>query len=258
MLSVKWGGLPYLFSQHLESQTSNHDAMSVTLFMPVLNESDGLRAILPQINRQWFNQILMVDGGSRDDSVEVAREHGIEVYVQKKRGIRHAYIEAWPLVRGDMVITFSPDGNCPPEALPKLIDALNGHDMVVASRYLGPAHSEDDDAITGMGNWMFTKLINVLHGGHYTDAMGIYRGYRSALFYSLDLDKDEGYATEKLCGTIIGIEPLLSVRSAKKRLRIGEIPVNEPARIAGERKLQMFRWGMAYLLQVFRELYHWR
>ena len=53
--------------------------MSVTLFMPVLNESDGLRAILPQINRQWFDQILMVDGGSRDGSVEVAREHGIEM-----------------------------------------------------------------------------------------------------------------------------------------------------------------------------------
>jgi glycosyltransferase involved in cell wall biosynthesis len=232
--------------------------MSVTLFMPVLNEIDGLRAILPQINRKWFDQILMVDGGSRDGSVEVAREHGIEVYVQKKRGIRHAYIEAWPLVRGDVVITFSPDGNCPPEALPKLIDALHGHDMVVASRYLWPAHSEDDDAMTGMGNWMFTRLINVLHGGHYTDAMGIYRCYRSSLFYSLDLDKNESYATEKLCGTIIGIEPLLSVRSAKKRLRIGEIPVNEPARIAGQRKLQMFRWGMAYLLQVFRELYHWR
>ena len=82
---------------------------------------------------------------------------------------------------------------------------------------------------------------------------------RRALHHAfLDLDKDESYAPEKLCGTIIGIEPLLSVRSAKKRLRIGEIPVNEPARIAGQRKLQMFRWGMAYLLQVFRELYHWR
>jgi hypothetical protein len=35
------------------------------------------------------------------------------------------------------------------------------------------------------------------------------------------------------------------------------VPVrNEPARIGGERKLQMFRWGGAYLLQVFRELYH--
>src|SRR5262245_38753419 len=126
--------------------------MPVTLFMPVLNEIDGLRAILPRIDRGWFDQILMVDGGSRDGSVDFARAQGVEVYVQKKRGIRHAYIEAWPLVRGDLVVTFSPDGNCPPEALPQLIDALAGHDMVVASRYLGPARSEDDDAMTGFGN----------------------------------------------------------------------------------------------------------
>ena len=42
--------------------------MSVTLFMPVLNEIDGLRALLPRIDRGWFDQILMVDGGSRDGS----------------------------------------------------------------------------------------------------------------------------------------------------------------------------------------------
>ena len=232
---------------------------AVTLFMPVLNEIDGLRAVLPQISKDWFTQILMVDGGSRDGSVEFAREHGVEVYVQKRRGIRFAYIEAWPLVRGDVVITFSPDGNCPPEALPVLAKAVaNGSDMVIASRYLGPAKSDDDDVMTGFGNWMFTTLINVLHGGRYTDAMGIYRGYKTALFSQLDLDKDDSYKTEKLCGTTIGIEPLLSVRCAKKRLKVSEIPVSEPARIGGERKLQMFRWGAAYLLQVFREIYHWR
>jgi hypothetical protein len=61
-----------------------------------------------------------------------------------------------------------------------------------------------------------------------------------------------------LASTIIGIEPLLSIRCAKQRLSISEIPVSEPARIGGDRKLQVFRWGAAYLLQTFRELYHWR
>jgi glycosyltransferase involved in cell wall biosynthesis len=230
-----------------------------TLFMPVLNEIDGLRAVLPRIHPDWFTQILMVDGGSQDGSVEFAQSRGVETYVQQKRGIRFAYMEAWPLIRGDIVITFSPDGNCPPEALPILAKAVAaGHDMVIASRYLGAAKSDDDDLLTGFGNWMFTTLINVCHGGHYTDAMGIYRGYKTALFSQLDLDKDDSYATEKLCGTTIGVEPLLSIRCAKRRLRISEIPVSEPARIGGVRKLQVLRWGGAYLLQVFRELYHWR
>ena len=80
--------------------------MSVTLFMPVLNEIDGLRAILPQINRQWFDQILMVDGGSRDGSVEVAREHGIEVYISEETRDStriHGSLAAHPRRRRDHV-----------------------------------------------------------------------------------------------------------------------------------------------------------
>jgi glycosyltransferase involved in cell wall biosynthesis len=231
----------------------------VTLFVPVLNEIDGMKAILPLVQPDWCDQILIVDGRSTDGSLEYAQSLGLETYVQQRSGIRFAYIEAWPLVRGDVVITFSPDGNCPVEAIPRLIAAMDaGDDMVIASRYLGDARSEDDDALTGFGNWMFTTLINRLHGGHYTDAMGIFRAYRAGLFSQLGLDQEEGYAPEKLLSTTIGIEPLLSIRCAKRKLRVSEIPCPEPPRIGGKRKLQMFRWGGSYLLQTFREIYHCR
>ena len=139
---------------------------------------------------------------------------GFETYVQRRKGIRFAYIEAWPLIRGEVVITFSPDGNCPVDAIPRLIEAMNeGYDMVIASRYLGDARSEDDDMMTAFGNWMFTALINALHGGHYTDAMGIFRAYKTSLFSGLDLDEEASYAPEKLLMTTIGVEPLLSIRA---------------------------------------------
>src|SRR3954471_17006906 len=144
----------------------------VTLFVPVLNEIEGMKAIMPQILPGWCHQILVVDGGSTDGSVEYAQSMGFDTYVQRRKGIRFAYMESWPLIRGDIVITFSPDGNCPAEGIPQLIAAMaEGYDMVVASRYYGDATSEDDDLLTGFGNWMFTTTINVLHGGHYTDAM---------------------------------------------------------------------------------------
>ena len=73
------------------------------------------------------------------------------------------------------------------------------HDMVIASRYKDDATSADDDIVPAFGNWLFTKTINVLHGGRYTDAMGIYRAYRTQVIYDLDLDKDESYTLpEKL------------------------------------------------------------
>lgn len=230
--------------------------MTVSLFIPTLNERASMEKIMPRVDASLFTQILVSDGNSKDGTADYARSLGHEVYLQKQRGIRAAYIEAWPLLRGDYVITFSPDGNCLPEDLPRLIEkAREGFDMVVASRYLPPAKSEDDGLITGFGNWLFTRTVNLLHRGRYTDAMTIFRIYRTKLFTELEMDRDDAYALyEKLYFTRMGIEPLLSVRAARAGCKIGEIPSDEPKRLAGDAKVQVIRWGAAYYTQFWLEL----
>jgi glycosyltransferase involved in cell wall biosynthesis len=234
--------------------------MKTTLLIPTLNEINGMKAIMPLIKREWCDQILILDGNSTDGTAEWARANGYEVYVQKQPGIRQGYMEVWPLVRGDVVITFSPDGNSVAGLLPSLIEKMReGYDMVIVSRYLPPAKSEDDSWLTGFGNWMFTTAINVLHRGHLTDAMVIYRAYKTGLVRTLDLDKDISYATpERLFHTRISWEPLLSVRTLKRRLKVGEIPGDEPPRVGGKAKLQVWRWGAAYMFQVIREFFWWK
>ncbi len=232
---------------------------TVSLFIPTLNEIDGLKIILPRIRREWFDQILVVDGNSTDGTAGFAKANGCEVLIQEKKGLHHAYREGFRHVKGDIVITLSPDGNCIPELIPRLIEKMNeGFDMVICSRYARGAKSEDDTFLTGLGNWVFTNTINILHGAKYTDAMGIYRAYRTNLYYELELDKESCYAPEKFFGTIMGVEPLLSVRAAKRKVKIGDIPGDEPARLGGIKKLQTFRWGFAYMTQVFREIYYWK
>lgn len=234
--------------------------MKTTLIALTLNEIDGMKAIMPRINPDWVQQILILDGGSTDGTIEWASEQGFQVYVQKKRGIRHAYLEALNLIEGDVVLTISPDGNCPVEFIPAILKKMEkGYDLVIGSRYLDDAKSEDDDIVTGFGNWLFTRTINLLHGGKYTDSMVIYRAFKKQLIYDLDLDKEESYALpERLFGTVISWEPLMSVRAAKKQKRITEVAVGEPPRIGGHRKLQVFRWGAAYYFQFWRELWFWR
>ena len=234
--------------------------MKTTLLVLTLNELRGMQAIMPQVKRDWCDQIIILDGGSTDGTIEWAREQGYEVYVQKRLGFRHAYNEVLPYVTGDVIITFSPDGNSIPELIPVLIEKMKeGYDMVIVSRYLGSAKSEDDDVVTGFGNWLFTKTVNLLHGGHYTDAMVIYRAYKKQIVYDLELNHDEGYAlAEKLFRTRISWEPLLSVRAAKRKLKIAEIPGDEPPRIGGERKLKILKWGAAYYFQFLREVFCWR
>ena len=231
--------------------------MKVTLLVMSLNEIDGMQAIVPRIKKDWVDQIIVVDGDSTDGSIEWAREQGYCVYVQKQKGFRFAYFEALPYVEGDVVITFSPDGNSIPELIPELIEKMrDGYDMVIASRYLGDAKSEDDDLITAFGNWLFTKTVQWLFGGNMTDVMVIFRAYRKQIIYDLELDRDKWYTTpEKLFSCKISWEPLLSARAAKRRLRVAEIPGDEPPRIGGERKLRIWRWGAAYYYQIWREYF---
>ena len=95
--------------------------MTTTLLVVAQNEIEGMRAIMPKIDPRWCDQILVVDGRSTDGTAEYARARGYDVHVQREPGLRAAYREAWPLVRGDWIITFSPDGNSPPEYIPQLI-----------------------------------------------------------------------------------------------------------------------------------------
>lgn len=234
--------------------------MRVSLLIPTLNEIEGMRVIMPRVKREWVDQILVIDGGSTDGTVDYARDHGYGVIEQKRKGLRHAFTEALPHVTGEVVITFTPDGNSIPELIPALIAKMReGYDMVIVSRYLDDAKSYDDDLLTGFGNWLYTRIINLLFRARYTDTMVMYRAYRTRLIRELELDRDSTYAIpETLLCTTEGWELILSIRAARRGLKIAEIPGDEPQRIGGTRKLQVFRWGLAHLFHMAWDFLFWR
>lgn len=219
--------------------------MKVTLLVPVINELEGMKAVMPRVRPEWVQEVLVIDGGSTDGSVEYAREQGWRVLLQKSRGITYAYQEAVPQATGDVIIPFSPDGNSVPEAIPALLDKMReGHDMVIASRYLPGARSEDDDALTALGNRLFTGMINLLFGGGYTDSLVMFRAFRKEIVG----DFPPGLPRA-------GLEPILAIRCAKRGLKVAEIPADEPKRISGARKMHPFLNGLDILKLIFLE---WR
>jgi len=230
-----------------------------TLLVMTLNEVEGMKVIMPRIHREWVDQILIVDGGSTDGTLEWARTQGYEVYVQQRPGFRSAYQEVWPRITGDVVIYFTPDGNSIPEVIPELTSKIEeGFDLVIASRYLEGAHSEDDDFVTRFGNWLFRTLSNLLlkpkGSARITDPLVMLRAHRKDLPGRLGIDRPEPFeGLERIFQTRVDWIPLMSMRALKTGIRWCEIPADEPPRIGGKRKLKIFQWGAVYLFQLFRE-----
>tara|TARA_Y100001970_G_scaffold286728_1_gene409625 strand:- start:1869 stop:2537 length:669 start_codon:yes stop_codon:yes gene_type:complete len=217
--------------------------MKTTLLALSFNEIEGIKVILPQISKEVIDEILIVDGGSTDGTIEWARESGYKVIVQKKPGLGSAYLEGLAEAQGELIITFSPDGNSMPDVLPDLIKKIKeGYDIVTVSRYLDWAKSLDDDPVTAFGNWLFTKFYNILFHQNVTDYLVMYRAFRISLIDQLDIKHSS-----------ISWQSQLMCKAAKAGLKIGEIPGDEPPRIGGERKMNPIRNGIAELKMLIKE-----
>lgn len=220
--------------------------MKTTLLITSRNEINGMKAILPKIRRDWVDEILVVDGNSTDGSLEYAESLGFKTLKQKSKGLVGAYWEALEVTSGDIIIPFSPDGNSLPERIPDLVEKMkDGYAMVICSRYCGGAKSEDDDIVTAFGNWMFTRIINLLFGGHYTDTLVMFRAWRR--------DVVEAFRNKNIDNA--GFEPMLAIECAKKKLKVTDIPGDEPKRIGGTRKMNPLINGSAIVWLISREFF---
>ena len=217
--------------------------MKVTLLILTYNEIEGMKRIMPLIDKSWYDELIIMDGGSKDGTIEYARKHGYPIFVQQRPGLGSAYIEGLARATGDVIVTFSPDGNSDAARLPELIAKMReGYDIVIVSRYLDWAKSDDDDVVTGFGNWLFTTIYNVLFREKVTDLLVIYRAFRRDLVRELNVDHGAiAWTTQMMC------------KAAKARRRIGEIPGDEPPRIGGTRKMNPLRNGWAELAMLTRE-----
>ena len=222
--------------------------MTTALIITTLNEIVGVKKIVPKIKKEWLDEIIFVDGGSTDGTIEEAKRMGFKVIIQKQKGHGAAVLEGVNAIKSDNFILFGPDGNDEPEKIPELIEKIKeGYDQVLVTRFGKGSVNLDAGIIDTFGNKMFTFLANVFFGGYWTDTLNESRIISKKAFQELNFDAMDLSSTQQM-----------SIRGLKRRQKICEILGNEGERIGGVRKMKPLSVGASLSLRIIKEFIHWK
>ena len=99
--------------------------MSTALIVLTLNEIDGVKNILPKIDQKLVNEILVVDGGSTDGTIEHVKKLGYKIIIQSIKGHGGAILTGVQNTKSDNIVFFGPDGNHDVNEIKQLIKKID-------------------------------------------------------------------------------------------------------------------------------------
>jgi glycosyltransferase involved in cell wall biosynthesis len=227
--------------------------MKITLCLLTRNELPCVQVMVPKLpapsREAGYDEIVAIDGGSTDGTVEYFNARGIRVIGQSGRGRGDAFLQAFSRLSSDAFIFFSPDGNENPQDLARFRPILeSGADLVIASRMMSGAVNEEDEQFLRFRKWAnlgFNLLANQLFGRRgpfVTDSINGFRAITADAARRLSLDAMD-----------YTIEYQMTIRALKLGLNIVEFPTHEGARIAGETGAPSIPTGVRFLKRLWSE-----
>jgi Glycosyl transferase family 2 len=247
------GGVPLLEVEALATQNAvpytgpdrrAGRSTKVSVVVPAMNEGKNIGHVLERLP-EGLHEVILVDGNSKDDTVEAARRAypSIRVTSQSGRGKGDAFRTGFAAVTGNLIVMLDADGSADPAEIPAFIAALEaGADFAKGSRYLDGGGSADITWTRKLGNTCLSGTANLLHGTHFTDLCYGYNAFwaRCLPFIALDVPGFE-------------VETLINLRIAGAGMKITEVPSYEEERIHGESNLKTFRDGFRVLGTILSE-----
>ncbi|NTV23313.1 MAG: glycosyltransferase family 2 protein [Nanoarchaeota archaeon] len=218
------------------------DNKSISVIIPTLNEEKNLPIVLASLPK-YIDEVLIIDGYSVDGTVEIAKRHNAKViYSDKGKGA--ALIKGLNMAKGDIIIMMDADCSHRVNEFDLLIGGINaGYDLCMGSRFIQGGGTEDMPWYRVFGNKFFVFLVNIIWRMNYSDLCYGYRSLTREAAKRLEL-KSESFA----------IETEMSIKAAKKKLKVIEVPSFEKKRKFGHGNLKTFKHGFRILMRIAKEL----
>ncbi len=214
--------------------------LELAVVLPCLNEADNLRGLLPRIGEALrhipaTSAVYVIDGGSHDDTVAVARELGAEVLRQRGNGYGGAIKTAFQDIEAAYLLTMDADFSHHPVFIRYLYERRNEAEIIIASRYAPQGHAEmhwTRQVLSGILNTVFRRVLAM-------DALDLSSGFR--LYHRKAIARlNLEYETYAVLQEIL-------VKAYCQGYQVLEEPFHYLPRRHGSSHARLIKFGIAYL-----------
>ncbi len=194
--------------------------MKIVVTIPAYNEENTISIVIGKIkeameSNRYNYEILVVDDGSNDNTVETAKKAGAVVYSHPKNyGLAETFkteIKKSLKMGADIIVHIDADNQYQPVEIPKLIKEINnGYDLVLGSRFKGTIESMP--LIKKFGNKAFSRVISNITRMKISDGQTGFRAFTREVAGKIKIISNHTYTQEQI------------IRAVKEKFRIKEVP----------------------------------
>ncbi len=223
----------------------------IVVFLPAFNEEESIGTVIKRIPRKFSEDVevlvLVIDDGSSDRTIDVAREAGADYVVvhETNRGLGAAVrtgLDECVKLEADIGVMIDADNEYPPEQIPELIHPIfiGEADYTMGSRFMG--------TIKGMkfhrriGNYLFTFLQSLLLCRWIWDGQSGMRGFSNETMKNAEIIHDYNYAQ------------VITLNLIRKGYRMKEIPIQYVVRTKGQSFIKFTAYVTSVIPAIIREM----
>jgi dolichol-phosphate mannosyltransferase len=221
--------------------------LRVTVVVPAKDEEGLVGDIVDEV-KPYADEVLVVDGHSRDRTRDIAAAHGARVILDGGRGKGDALRLALKEARTEIVVFIDADGSHDPRDIPRLVAPIQASDadLVIGSRGKGGSdelHGTIDQFIRYVGSQLIMLAINYRWNVRLTDSQNGFRAIRRDVGLKLGLTSN-----------LTTIEQEMLMKALKQGYRVSEVASHEYARRWGVSIIVVWKLWFAYLWSFLRNL----